>query len=116
MALQTVQIQQAITDAALTRRAESMQEAAKAAEAFHKAEQAFRKLAVRDVANLKVLDELTKDFEALHSTGKTMVAAYQNQGLSEGNKVMEAFDKVSETLTMHMLKLRDAEVRTWRPG
>jgi PAS domain S-box-containing protein len=111
MALQTVQIQQAITDAALTRRAESMQEAAKVAEAFHKAEQAFRKLAVRDVANLKVLDELTKDFEALHSTGKTMVAAYQNQGLSEGNKVMEAFDKVSETLTMHMLKLRDAEVR-----
>ncbi len=111
MTIQTLQIQQAITDAALTRRSESMQEAARAAAAFHKAEQDFRKLAVRDAGNLKVLDELNKDFDALYDTGRTMVTAYQNQGLAEGNRVMEAFDKASETLTAHMAKLRDGEVK-----
>ncbi|MFZ1376566.1 MAG: methyl-accepting chemotaxis protein [Geothrix sp.] len=111
MALQTVQIQQAITDAALTKRADSMNEAAKAASAFHKAEQAFRTLAVRDTANLKQLDELNRDFDGLYDTGRAMVTAYQNQGLAEGNRLMEAFDKGSETLTAHMAKLRDAEVK-----
>jgi PAS domain S-box-containing protein len=111
MALQTLQIQQSITDAALTRRAESMQEAAKAAEAFHKAEQGFRKLAVRDTENLKTLDTLNRDFEALYATGKAMVTAYQTQGLAEGNRVMTQFDKASDTLTTDMLKLRDAEIK-----
>jgi len=111
MALQTIQVQQSITDAALTRRPESMQEAAKAAEAFHQAEQSFRKLAARDAANLKALDELNQDFEALLTTGKAMVTAYQTQGLAEGNRVMVSFDQASEKLTLLMLKLRDGEVK-----
>ncbi len=111
MALQTLQVQQAITDAALTRRSESMQEAERASVAFHQAEQAFRKLAVQNTANLKVLDELNQDFEGLMTSGKTMVSAYQTQGLTEGNRVMVSFDQASEKLTDHMLKLRNGEVK-----
>jgi PAS domain S-box-containing protein len=111
MALQTVQVQQAISDAALTRRPESMQEAAKAEEAFHRAEQSFRKLAARDAHNLKVLDDVNRDFEALSTTGRTLVTAYQTQGLAEGNRVMTAFDQATDKLAGHMQKLRDGEIK-----
>jgi PAS domain S-box-containing protein len=111
MALQTVQVQQSLTDAALTRRPESMLEADKAAAAFHKAEQSFRKVALRDAANQKDQDELSQDFDALMATGKTMVAAYQNQGLAEGNRGMATFDQASDKLAAHMFKLRDGEIK-----
>jgi methyl-accepting chemotaxis protein len=111
MALQTLQVQQSLTDAALTRRAETLQEAAKAAAAYHTAEQNFRKLAGRDGETQKTLDSLNRDFETLYATGKTMVTAYQTQGLAEGNRVMVDFDKASDTVTSGVLKLRDAEVK-----
>ena len=111
MAYQTVQVQQALTDGALTRRPESLQEAAKAAEAFHKAEAGFRKLSIRDTSSLKALDDLNKEFDACYSTGKAMVTAYQTQGLAEGNRAMTAFDQASEAVTTQVQKLRDGEIK-----
>ncbi len=110
MAFQTVMIQQALTDASLTHRAESMKEAAGAAAAFHKAEAQFRTLSVKDRDNLKSLDKLGKDFDALHDSGRSMVGAYQSQGASESLRAMEAFDRAAEALTADVLKLRDHEV------
>ena len=110
MAYQTVMIQQALTDASLTHRSESMKEAAGAASAFHKAEAQFRTLSVKDQDNLKSLEKLRQDFDALHETGRKMVGAYQNQGASESLRAMEAFDRAAETLTAEVLKLRDHEV------
>ncbi len=111
MALQTIQVQQSLTDAALTKRTESLQEAAKAVEAYHKAEQNFRKLAVRNGDIQKTLDSLNREFEALNTTGKSMVTTYQTQGLAEGNRVMIDFDKASDRVTAGVLKLRDSEVK-----
>jgi PAS domain S-box-containing protein len=110
MAYQTVMIQQALTDASLTHRSEPMKEAAGAATAFHKAEAQFRTLSVKDQDNLKSLDKLGQDFDALHETGRKMVGAYQNQGASESLRAMEAFDRAAATLTAEVLKLRDHEV------
>ena len=107
MAFQTVMVQQALTDASLTRRADSLKEAAGAAAAFHKAEAQFRTLAVKDRDNLRSLDKLGKDLDALHDIGRSMVGAYQNQGVAEGTRVMEAFDRAAAAITVDVLKLRD---------
>jgi len=115
MAYQTVQIQQSITDAALTHRPESMQEAAKAAEAFHKAEQSFMKLTTEE-ANRRGLESAARAFDSLHETGKAMVAAYQSQGTAEGNRIMTTFDNNSETLTAQVNKLRSGEIKGAEAG
>jgi PAS domain S-box-containing protein len=111
MAYETVQVQQSFTDACLTKKPEALQEADKAAEAFRKANNEFKKLAVSDPANQKALEEAAREFEILCTTGKSMVAAYQAQGLAEGNRVMVDFDKASDLIVGHLLKLRDGEVK-----
>ncbi|WLT30484.1 PAS domain-containing methyl-accepting chemotaxis protein [Geothrix sp. PMB-07] len=109
LAYQTVQVQQALTDASLTKRSEPLNEAAEAAEAFRKASQDFRRRAKLDVGNVKQLEELDKTFAAFYTTGQAMVAAYQGQGVSEGNRIMADFDKASEAITAQVIKLRDSE-------
>jgi len=111
MAFQTVQVQQAFTDASLTRKSESIQEAAQAAGAFRQAGQTFRKLARTGTVSQKELDLLEQEFEAFYAKGQTMVTAYQTQGLVEGNRVMVEFDKASEALAVHVGKLREAEAK-----
>jgi methyl-accepting chemotaxis protein len=86
-----------------------VQEAAQAATAFHKAVQEFRNLAKQDTENQKHLDELDKDFNAFYTVGQAMVTAYQTQGLAEGTRIMADFDKASETISTHVISLRDAE-------
>ncbi len=110
LAYQTVQIQQSLTDASLTRKPEAMQKAAKAAEAFHKASEEYRKRSVVDTSTLQTLEELVKDFDAMYAVGQAMVSAYQTQGLVEGNRGLETFDRATESLTARVLKLRDHEV------
>ena len=109
MAYQTIQLQQTLTDASLTRKPEAMQEAAAAVEAFHKAEQAFRKRSLDDGERLKGLAVIVREFDAMYATGQAMVTAYQSQGAAEGNRVMESFDKAAESVSTRMLKLRDHE-------
>jgi len=111
MAFQTVQVQQSLTDASLTRKDESLKEAAQAAEAYRRAGQTFRKLAKSGTTSQKDLDLLEQEFEAFYTKGQAMVTAYQNQGLAEGNRVMADFDKASNALTAHVMKVREAEVK-----
>lgn len=111
LAYQTVQVQQALTDASLTKKAEPIQEAAEAVEAFRKASREFRKRARLDTANAKQLDELDRLFAAFYATGQSMVAAYQTQGAAEGNRIMADFDKASEAITGQVRKLRDSEAK-----
>jgi len=111
LAYQTVQVQQSLTDASLTRKAEPIQEAARAADSFRKAIQEFRKLAKLDQANQKELDDLDRDFSAFYSVGQAMVTAYQTQGVAEGNQLMASFDKASATLVDRVGKLRDFEAQ-----
>ncbi|GLH71650.1 chemotaxis protein [Geothrix limicola] len=110
MAFQVVQVQQTLTDAALTRRPEALQEAAKASADFHKAAEGFRR-AAREGASQAELDGIIREFDALYASGQAMVAAYQAQGLAEGNRAMAPFDAASDTVTAHVLKLRDGRVR-----
>lgn len=111
LAYQTLQVQQTLTDAALTKRPEPLQEAAQAAEAFRKASREFRSIAKLDKENQQALDTLDQDFNAFYSTGQDMVTAYLNQGLAEGNRIMADFDKASDTLSAHVIQMRDHEIK-----
>ena len=111
MAFQALMIQQALTDASLTRNPESMKEAVEASVAFHKAEARLKDLSVGDPAALRTLEEIGRDFDAMYDTGRAMVGAFETQGAAEGGRAMEAFDKASESLKVRMLHLRDAGVQ-----
>lgn len=111
MAYQTVQVQQLLTDAALTREAGAVQEAARAAEAFRKAEQGFRRLTAKVPGAQSDVDQLDQQFSAFYTTGQAMVVAYQNQGQAEGNRAMAAFDAAADALAVRVLRIRDEEAR-----
>lgn len=111
MAYQAVQVQQLFTDASLTRETGPVQEAARAAEAFRKAEQDFRKLSTNGSAGQTDTGRLDQQFDAFYAAGQGMVAAYRTQGLAEGNQAMTAFDRASSELTARLLKIRDGEAR-----
>ena len=111
MAYQTVQVQQTLTDAALTKRPEPLKEATEAAEAFRKAVKEFRELAKIDTGNQKELDRIDQDFSTFYTTGQAMVAAYQTQGLAEGNRIMATFDQASDKISADVIKLRDQEAK-----
>jgi len=110
MAFQTVQLQQFLTDAALTKNSAPLKEAATSAEAFRKAHKQFLDLAKNDTSNLKEMEALAIEFEAFNTQGKAMAEAYLNQGIGEGAKAMEVFDKTSNKLTEDLTKIRQHEL------
>jgi len=111
MAFQALMIQQALTDASLTRNPESMKAATQASVAFHKAETRLKDLSAADPAALRTLEELGRDFDGMYDTGRAMVGAFETQGAAEGGRAMDAFDKASESLKVRMHRLRDTGVQ-----
>ncbi len=110
MAYQTIQLQQSLTDASLTRKDSALKEAEAAGAAFEKARARYRSLTTSHQEQ-RSLDEAGPAFEALHASGKAMVNAYWTQGSAEGNKAMEGFDRASDALNAKIKELRDGEVR-----
>jgi methyl-accepting chemotaxis protein len=110
MANQLVQLQQDLTDAALTKRSEPVKAAAADVEAFRKAQTDYRKRAT-DPEVQKALDELGKSFETVYGLGQTMVTVYNTQGLTEGNKAMVAFDEATDSTSAAVGKIRKAATK-----
>ncbi|TAN56870.1 MAG: methyl-accepting chemotaxis protein, partial [Rhodospirillales bacterium] len=109
--LDIVQVQQWLTDISATRGQDGLDDGYKEAEAsaqsFEKNYAAARALAqdlkLADV--VKSLDEVKKAFPPFYETGKKMAAAYIEKGPASGNKMMENFDGVAETLNENLEKL-----------
>ena len=108
MAYQTVQVQQCVTDAALTKKAASMKEAEDAAVAFRKAQKTFVALNRADQAGAKDGEALLKEFDQFYESGKTMANTYMTG--AAGGSQMDAFDQTSDKLTAKIRTMRDHEV------
>jgi PAS domain S-box-containing protein len=105
MAFQTVQVQQFLTDAALTRKAGSLKEADQAALAFRKAQAEFVALNKQDAGGAQNGTLVLKQFEDFYTQGKAMAQGYMS-GAPSG-QLMDTFDQGSDQLTA---KLKDIQV------
>jgi PAS domain S-box-containing protein len=107
MAYQTVQVQQFLTNAALTRKQEAMKEAEGAAQAFRKAQREFVALNKQDTGGAQNGDLVLKQFEDFYGQGKAMAQGYLSGG--SGAPLMEAFDQSSGQLTANLKTIQAHE-------
>ena len=101
MKLQTVQVQQFLSDVSATHRTGGYKEAQEAAETFHAHAAKFKSKFTSDNnrESLKHLEATVKSFDEMYALGRKMADAYINQGLEAGNILMDSFDKATESLT-----------------
>ena len=101
MKLQTVQVQQFLSDVSATHSTDGYKEAQEAADTFHAHAAKFKSkfTSENDNDSLKRLEATVKSFDEMYALGRKMADAYINQGIDAGNVLMEGFDKTTESLT-----------------
>lgn len=109
---QTLQIEQSLTDASLTKRDNAIQEAEKSYSALVNDITIFEKTFKED-DNQKGLSEVSgikQDASALIEAGKQMQQAYERSA-SEGNRAMKKFDDMSDLLTNRIDTLQNLQMK-----
>ncbi|WP_218253739.1 methyl-accepting chemotaxis protein [Candidatus Magnetobacterium casense] len=116
MVLDVVQVQQFIQDVAATHNTDGYKEAAEAASQFKEDAEKVMSMyrAENDTQALKNLEEIVALFARYYELGNKMADTYVNQGLEEGNKLMEGFDKIASELTDKVSQFRDTQVKEAR--
>jgi methyl-accepting chemotaxis protein len=111
MAFEVVQVWQWLTDVSATHDPGGFEDAEDHAQAALAGIEQFREMfrSENDTASLRQLDELEKSFDEFYALGKKMANAYINEGLEAGNKIMEEFDVVSESMAEKMRELKDTQ-------
>ena len=101
MVLDTVEVQQWLTDVSATQNPDGYKDAEEAArdfkEGLEKFKEMFRKENDRD--SLRQMEEIEAAFDRFYDTGKQMANVYITQGLEAGNRIMEKFDDASVDLS-----------------
>ncbi len=117
MAMAIVEVQQFVTDISATRAAEGfddgLDKADAQAEIFEKLYKDFYRMfsSENDTKAVAELEELNKNFHSYFETGKKMASAYIKGGPAAGNKMMEKFDPLAESLTKKINDLEKTQVR-----
>ena len=101
MKLQTVQVQQFLSDVSATHRTDGYKEAQEAADTFHAHADKFKSKfsADNDKKSLERLAATVKSFDEMYALGRRMADAYINRGIEAGNELMDDFDKATDSLT-----------------
>ncbi|MEO5364125.1 MAG: methyl-accepting chemotaxis protein [Magnetococcus sp. DMHC-8] len=105
-------IQQFLTDASLTGSRDSVTGAMEIAKEVREGVDKFQKMFAdeRNQDNVRRMEEIRKEFDAFIKTGQRMVEAYTGQGKTDGDAVMEVFDKDSEKLRNALEPLRKDQI------
>ncbi len=109
---QSCQIQQFLTDAALTQEEEAVEKAVVAYTAFLEDMASFETMFKneQDAQALSGIESLKKDATALLNAGKEMKKAY-GRSTSEGNDAMGTFDEMTEHLALNIDKLKETQIQ-----
>ncbi len=108
MAYDVVQVQQFITDAALTGNAEGLNEASAAQERFNSRADRLKALLTQGYeligeeppkAEIRLLDEMKEEVSDLVDVGLVMASTYWSEGREAGNEVMKGFDESSSAVS-----------------
>ncbi|MGR9012124.1 MAG: PAS domain-containing protein, partial [Gammaproteobacteria bacterium] len=97
---QVVQVQQYLTDVALTRNQEGFNEAEQSARRFMDNAAKFKTMyrQENDPDSLKQIEAIETAFQQYYAIGKRMFGVYVNNGLDAGNVEMVKFDQAAQTL------------------
>lgn len=97
MAFQIIEVQQFLTDVSATHDTEVYKEADAAANHVREGIEKFKTLFTKEnnPESLRKITELESEFNIYYEEGKKMANAYVTQGISEGNILMDNFDKTS---------------------
>ncbi|MBF0320240.1 MAG: methyl-accepting chemotaxis protein [Nitrospirae bacterium] len=113
MVVNITQVQQFLTDVSATHNTGGYKEADEAAQEFKgnvdKIIVMYR--AENDTKAIQKMEELKVLFVRYYDLGRKMAKAYVEQGIDEGNKIMEDFDKVSLELQKKSGDFRDEQVK-----
>ncbi|MDT8441447.1 MAG: HAMP domain-containing methyl-accepting chemotaxis protein [Desulfuromonadales bacterium] len=95
MVIQSIQVQQWLTDAAVTHDPEAIREARNHYRLFKDNVEQFKAMfqAENDTAHLREMDEIIAAMDEMFATGEQMVTAYIEQGQDAGNRVMAELDE-----------------------
>ncbi|WP_299803844.1 hypothetical protein, partial [Sulfuricurvum sp. RIFOXYD2_FULL_44_160] len=109
---QSCQMQQFLTDAALTQEEGSVEEANKAHTAFLEDMDSFEKMFKEEhnTQALSSVEAIKKDAAALLEAGKEMKSAY-GRSISEGNDAMGQFDQMTGKLAENIDKLKATQIK-----
>ncbi|MBF0297400.1 MAG: methyl-accepting chemotaxis protein [Oligoflexia bacterium] len=105
MQINTIQVQQWLTDISATRGLDGLDDGFKMAKEnavlFDKGINSFRKVFQQenDKENLAKIEDLNKSFIDFYEMGNSMAQAYISQGTAEGNKLMRKFDPFAQDIT-----------------
>jgi methyl-accepting chemotaxis protein len=107
MALDTIQVQQFLTDASATHKRDGFVEAEKHARSFKENITSFKKHFADHPDTLKQLDAVDTSFDRYYSTGKRMAETFIAGGTDAGNVEMEVFDRDAADITQKMGEFRN---------
>jgi methyl-accepting chemotaxis protein len=112
MVVNTVQVQQYLTDVGATRDRDALADAQENYEEFFEGVGQFRAMyeAEKDSASLAALEELAVAFEELYQTGQAMAEAYIVSGVEAGNLLMKDLDERSLLLAEKIGEFRQQQV------
>ncbi len=114
MKLQTVQVQQYLSDVSATHSTDGYKEAQTAADTFHAHAEKFKNefSATNNKKSLTLINEMVKEFDAMYAMGCKMADAYITQGIDAGNNIMEGFDSATDALTKNLEPFIEAQMGT----
>jgi methyl-accepting chemotaxis protein len=112
LAFDTVQVQQFLTDVSATHDPEGYQDAQEAAKGFLDGLAKFEAKSRRenDTKSLEAIADMRTDFARFYELGKKMANAYLTLGMTQGNVLMEDFDKTSASITAKVQKFRAVQI------
>jgi methyl-accepting chemotaxis protein len=109
--LNTVQVQQWLTDVSATHNPDGYKDAEESAAGFKEGIEKFKEMfkEENDITALKQTEEIETSFNEFYTTGKQMANAYITQGIDAGNKLMGVFDEASAQLANKVMALRESQ-------
>ncbi len=114
MTFHMVQVQQWLTDVSATHNEDGYKNAEESVRIFRKEIARFKEMyrLKNDTRSLEQIQSLDAAFERFYEDGKVMADTYVVHGIDAGNRLMEDFDTVAETLADKLENLRVHQVES----
>lgn len=108
MDIAAIHVSEGLTDVSATHNTEGFKEAEQTAAKFREGLTKFKDMFKRenDEKSVKEVEAIGVSFDKFYETGKKMAQVYVSQGVEQGNKMMESFDRDREALTAGIEKLQ----------
>ncbi len=106
MAFQTLDVMKLLLYASTTHQSQGFKDAEDVVKNFNANIAKFKKMYETNAEEYKTINELETAFNEYYELGKEMAFVYFTEGVEEGNKLVDEFDRAAKTLTGKMNQLQ----------